>query len=333
MPPPALRLAVAIALVTAACDASVSPTASGESPAVPASGASASPNVVAAQVAGAWRRSPVVLADSQIAIVSDACADAARKTLGEAEANLPTAVVDARGEGFVTAILSDGDLSIVCAARLAEAGASVDSVDRLSRLTTEPQEGAGVSVVEFERAEDRPGGGRTIAYGRVGPDPAKVKLTFDDDTTVTAAKGEGWWAAWWPGAPRPAAIAGVDQGSVAIGSARPPAGLVESRLGKATWWLDPPGKAPAADAMTLSVAVREEACASGKAALDRLDPPQIDFGETAITVRLDIRLLPGPQDCVGNPPFRYTLELPEAVGGRKLLDGSTVPPRDATKAP
>jgi len=314
---------VAIAIVAiAGCSSTVPPTAPDGSVAAPGSPGAESPEVEA-QILGGWRRSPIDLADSQIAIVSDACADAARKTLGEAEANLPTAVIDARGEGFATAILSDGDLSIVCMAQIGDGGATVVSVDRLSRLTTEPQDGASVSVVEIDQLDDR-AGGRTIAYGRVGPDAAEIELRFDGADPVTAARAEGWWAAWWRGVPPVRTISGVE--SV-------PSGLVESKTMSAWWWLDPKAGKPAADAMTLSALVQEKACAGGKPALDRLDPPQVDFTETAIMVRLDIRRLPGPNDCAGNPVFTLSLELPEAVGGRQLLDGGTVPARDATKAP
>src|SRR4051812_23207281 len=55
--------------------------------------------VLTGQLDGAWRRSAILLDDSHIAIVSDACAAAARETLGETEASLPTALVDARGAG------------------------------------------------------------------------------------------------------------------------------------------------------------------------------------------------------------------------------------------
>jgi len=306
-----------------ACGSTVAPPSSEPSSAAEETGAPNGTAVAEAQVAGPWRRSPVILADSQIALVSDACAGAARKTLGEAEANLPTAVIDARGEGFATAILSDGDLSIVCMAQIGDGGATVVSVDRLSRLTTEPQGGASVSVVEIDQLDDR-AGGRTIAYGRVGPDAAEIELRFDGADPVTAARAEGWWAAWWRGVPPVRTISGVE--SV-------PSGLVESKTMSAWWWLDPKAGKPAADAMTLSALVQEKACAGGKPAVDRLDPPQVDFTETAIMVRLDIRRLPGPNDCAGNPVFTLSVELPEAVGGRQLLDGGTVPARDATKAP
>jgi hypothetical protein len=59
----------------------------------------------------------------------------------------------------------------------------------------------------------------------------------------------------------------------------------------------------------------------------------MDFSDTAITIRMDVRRAAGAQDCQGNQPFPFTVELPEQLGNRALLDGSTTPPRDATKPP
>src|SRR5437762_1374199 len=53
--------------------------------------------VVLDRLGGPWRPSPLVVDDAHIAIVSDACAAEARTTLGPDEAELPTALVDARG--------------------------------------------------------------------------------------------------------------------------------------------------------------------------------------------------------------------------------------------
>jgi hypothetical protein len=37
--------------------------------------------------------------------------------------------------------------------------------------------------------------------------------------------------------------------------------------------------------------------------------------------------------CLSAPPARYPFTLTEPLGQRRLLDGSTIPPRDATKPP
>jgi hypothetical protein len=38
----------------------------------------------------------------------------------------------------------------------------------------------------------------------------------------------------------------------------------------------------------------------------------------------------GAQDCPDNPETSFLLELPEPLGDRLLVDGSEIPPRDAT---
>src|SRR5437868_1311829 len=64
-------------------------------------------SVVVDQLGGRWRTSPLVVDDAHVAIVSDACAAEARTSLGPDEADLPTALVDARGQRFVTVIMAD----------------------------------------------------------------------------------------------------------------------------------------------------------------------------------------------------------------------------------
>jgi hypothetical protein len=109
---------------------------------------------------------------------------------------------------------------------------------------------------------------------------------------------------------------------------------VESRLGPAAWWLDPNALAPNPNATTIPIKVLEQSCASGGAdGLDRLDAPSMELTDKAITVKLAIRRLPGAEDCQGNAPFKFELDLPEPLGDRALLDGSSKPPRDATKPP
>jgi hypothetical protein len=249
------------------------------------------------------------------------------------EGDLPTAIIDARGAGQATVILSDGDVSVDCLASIDDAGAvTVGSVHRLAVTSSEPQDGAEVSLTEVARdgEEDQ---ARTIAWGRVGPAAARVQIDFADGSAVQAARNEGWWAAWWPGETAAATISALDAGSAVKGSAKAPTGLVESRLGPASWWLDPTAAAPTAESDLLPIRVLEEACASGQSGLDRLDPPDVELTDTTVTVTLWVRLRPGPQDCQGNAPFAFDLELPEPLGPRHLLDGGDTPPRDATKPP
>jgi predicted small lipoprotein YifL len=290
--------------------------------------------VVVDQLGGPWRYSPVILDDAHIAIVSDACAAKARETLGDTAANLPTALVDARGELFVTVIMADDLDAIECLALLDDAGtsATVEAVDLLSETAVAPVDKAAITIASVVAEDDR-SGGRTVSFGRIGPDAAAAKVSFGDASTVLASSANGWWAMWWPGAQRATGFSAVDTHDLVIGSATAPAGQVESRVGPADWWIDPKGPAPTATSTTIHALIRERACASGNSPDGRVDPPVIDLEAAAGTNTFEVRRLPGDQDCQGNAPFVVTIKLGEALGARTLLDGSSTPPRDATKPP
>jgi hypothetical protein len=329
-------LAVSIVLLVG-CDAGPGP--SGPSVSATAAAPDASDRtdpgaVVVDQLGGPWRYSPVVVDDAHVAIVSDACAAKARETLGAGAADLPTALVDARGERFVTVIMADDLDAIVCLARLADDGASatVDSVDRLSRRTVAPVEKTAITLASVIHLDDQ-AGGRTVAFGRVGPDADAAKAGFGDNSTVLGSNSEGWWAMWWPGTVRANSYAATDTHDLVIGSAKPPAGEVESRVGPAEWWVDPRAAAPTATSTALHAIVREQRCAGGDLPEGRVEQPAIELTDTTVTVTYTIRFKPGVQDCPGNPPFAVELKLPEPLGKRTLLDGGETPPRDATKPP
>src|SRR5258705_7243842 len=167
------------------------------------------------------------------------------ETLGSDDADLPTALVDARGEHFVTVIMADDLTAIECLARLSDDGgsATVDSVDRLSAVAVVPVEKAAITVASVIHLDDRPGG-RTVAFGRIGPDPDAAKAGFGDNSTVLGSKAEGWWAMWWPGVVRANGFSATDNHDLVIGSAKPPAGQVEARVGPASWWIGPRASAP-----------------------------------------------------------------------------------------
>lgn len=99
------------------------------------------------------------------------------------------------------------------------------------------------------------------------------------------------------------------------------------------WWLDPAAEAPASGSVTIRALLRERACASGRSPLDRVVDPVVVYQADAITVTIPIRIRPGEDDCTGNPAVPYLIELREPIGDRRLLDGSTRPPRDARLPP
>jgi hypothetical protein len=264
-------------------------------------------------------------------VISDACATAAREKLGEPEANLPTALVDARGENVATAVLADDERSIECRVRIdAAGGVTIDGVFRLTPSAVAPVDGGRLSLASLVAVPDREGD-RMLVMGRVGPQAFQVKVRFGDDPALLASNANGWYAAWWPGHARATTIVAVDDQGLVVGSIPAPRDEVDAELGAASWWLDPKAPPPTPESTAIRGLVLEEACASGKSPEGRVEGPLVDLTETAVTVTFGVRHLPGGQDCQGNPPFPVTFQLPEPLAERTLLDGNTVPPRDASK--
>jgi hypothetical protein len=65
----------------------------------------------------------------------------------------------------------------------------------------------------------------------------------------------------------------------------------------------------------------------------RIVEPAIIPRADAMVVVFGVVPRSGDQSCQGNPETPARLVLPEALGDRTLLDGSAVPPRDATTCP
>ena len=331
---PLVIVAASIVSIVGGCSLTDSPSPSGDAGPDRSGVESAAPTEVAfGQVIGKWRPAPISLGDPQIAVVSDACAAAAREQLGEPEANLPTALVDARGENVATAILADDERAMECRVRIDSAGGvTVDSVLRLAPSAVAPVADVGIGLTRLVQVPDREGD-RMLVIGRVGPKAFGVKLGFDDDMEVFASSANGWYAAWWPGHARASAIVAVDNKSLVVGTVDAPRGEVAGEMGAATWWLDPRAPPPTEVSTSILGLVHEEACASGKSPEGRIEGPLFDLTETAVTVTFGVRHLPGGQDCPANPPFPVTFKLPEPLADRTLLDGNKVPPRDASKPP
>jgi hypothetical protein len=106
----------------------------------------------------------------------------------------------------------------------------------------------------------------------------------------------------------------------------PPAGV-----NRTEWRLDPAFPPPAAGDRQIHVLITEQACASGRSPEGRVLPPLIAPSATAMTIAILVTSRPGNADCPGNPDFAMTVDLPEPLGGRTLLDGDVFPPRDVTK--
>lgn len=106
----------------------------------------------------------------------------------------------------------------------------------------------------------------------------------------------------------------------------PPAGV-----NRAEWRLDPAFPRPGAGDRQIHVLIHELACASGQSPEGRILPPMIASSPTAMTIAILVTSRPGGQDCPGNPDFALTIDLPEPLGGRTLLDGAVYPPRDISQ--
>lgn len=107
--------------------------------------------------------------------------------------------------------------------------------------------------------------------------------------------------------------------------------VLPAGIGRAEWRLDPAFPLPGAGDRQIHVRINELACASGQPPEGRVLPPIVAPSQTAMTIAILVTNRPGGQDCPGNPDFPLTVDLPEPLGGRPLLDGAVFPPRDVTK--
>jgi len=93
----------------------------------------------------------------------------------------------------------------------------------------------------------------------------------------------------------------------------------------ASWKLDPSAVPPGAFATSLQVMVSDSQCAGGRSPDRRLHEPQVRVLPDVVIVTFSADRLDGNQTCPGHLPARRTVQLPERLGDRQLLDGATVP--------
>lgn len=91
-----------------------------------------------------------------------------------------------------------------------------------------------------------------------------------------------------------------------------------------------PGVELAPDLTAIDVLVTEHACNSGQDARGRIVAPAVIAGMERVTVVFAVRPRAGGHDCPSNPETPFRMVLDEPLGDRALMDGSSVPPRDAT---
>ena len=330
------RLVLVVALIAvAACSPTVESPSPDETAPTPASAAPT--DAAIGLLTGPWRPAPVPVPDELLAAIETVCKNPADPDLRAAIADVPVAAVDARGDALVSIILADESVAYECRVLLETVASelSVRTLEPPSRLAPsamDPIADDGISVVSHNRVDEETGS-RTVLLGRVGPAPSLVMVNFNDESEVIAARDNRWYTAWWPGVDEPGGISAVDNRRVVMTGVQDPSAEIEGRVGPAEWWVDPAAAPLPTDATTVPAMIRERACASGQSPEDRLVDPVVFSSADAVLVNVWVRRLSGGQDCQGNPELPIEITLPEPLGDRELLDGSSVPPRDASVPP
>lgn len=94
---------------------------------------------------------------------------------------------------------------------------------------------------------------------------------------------------------------------------------------EAARWELAPDERVGPDTQSFEVRVFEKACASGASPEGRIVGPAVIPVEDSLIVILGTRPPPGPQTCEPGPPATVRVELPQPLGDRQLLDGSSFP--------
>ena len=317
--------------------AACGPTVSSPPPTPPESAAPPSVDGGLAVLTGPWRPAPVQVDPNLVTAIEFVCKNPADPALKATLENVPVALVDARGDSLVSLILADEPVAFECRVKIENLGGVPTATilvppTRLAPDSTLPAEDGSIRVVSHNRV-DEDTGSRTILIGRVGSDAFGVLAGFPDESEVEASKADGWYYAWWPGVMEPNAIAAVDRQNVSIAGIDAPETEIQGRVGPASWWVDPAALPLFPDATSIQALALEQACSSGQPPGDRLLPPEVFTSEAAILVNIWVRDQLTGQDCQGSPPGELVIELNEPIGDRQLLDGSEIPPRDASVPP
>ena len=127
------------------------------------------------------------------------------------------------------------------------------------------------------------------------------------------------------------AVLAVALGACGRAPATPPPTFAPD-VGLADFWVNPASLPLAADAKSISGFIRERECASGQSPEGRIVGPRIEYAANAVTVTFGVTKL-GTAECPSNPAYSITIFLAEPLGNRRVLDGGSTPPRDATVEP
>lgn len=94
---------------------------------------------------------------------------------------------------------------------------------------------------------------------------------------------------------------------------------------EAARWELAPNERVGPNTQSFEALVFEQACASGASPEGRIVGPAVIPLEDSLIVILGTRPPPGPQTCEPGPPATVRVQLPEPLGDRQLLDGSSFP--------
>jgi hypothetical protein len=196
-----LILVAAAAVALAGCTG-VGPT---DAPATPPPTADANPvaatpeptDPIEAIIDGDWRRVPVDPTKSSRMDPVDRACRAAEPEIGL----VSIADVDARGQGRLILVYASGPSGAAwtCLATVAAGEAPSVSVVRLE-ASAGPIGDDELDAVDYRVTEFSDGLQAVVLIGRVGAHGVKVITQFDgDESFIYGSKGDGWYAAWWPG--------------------------------------------------------------------------------------------------------------------------------------
>lgn len=101
-------------------------------------------------------------------------------------------------------------------------------------------------------------------------------------------------------------------------------------LNEARTTLDPDALPRPGD-RSIHLLVLEHSCAGGQQATGRVRVPVLEVTADQVRVAIGVARQDGLQTCPGHPPTPYTLELPEPLGDRALIDVSTYPEREINR--
>jgi hypothetical protein len=87
---------------------------------------------------------------------------------------------------------------------------------------------------------------------------------------------------------------------------------------------------PSPDDTSVDLLVHERACASGHSAEGRIELDELTQTTEQVRLRIGVRRRDGDQNCLGNPPTPFTIELDGPLGDREIVDALMVPPRPVT---